>query len=367
MSAAEAESNHFRLVKVNGLALEDYISMRCQDRMAKTTAPLSQWSPQVNYGAGGVVREGDKEMASMSTGPSAASTAPLPPPLVNCPEPPGEGYHIVQPGETLKDPDVIQVCQKIWLRKPPANAPSLASKGEGVPSTYSTTGTTVVRQDIYWKGNVNYQQPSWYSYTPTVQPQPAAAYTPPAQTLVHTVQKGETLYGIGLKYGLSEAEIRRINNYPATGEVLLKPGMQLLVGDCCPSQPGATVPQPAGTTYPSLVTGTTPPASTTQPSYTTYPYTTQPANTGTGVLPELYSTPTTTQPTPTTTTTPTAAPPTTSPKPVTYFQEYIVREGDTINSVAIKFKVSAQELALVNNKDPNETLIAGQRLLIPKN
>ncbi|MBL7776213.1 MAG: LysM peptidoglycan-binding domain-containing protein, partial [Saprospiraceae bacterium] len=51
----------------------------------------------------------------------------------------------------------------------------------------------------------------------------------------------------------------------------------------------------------------------------------------------------------------------------TYFQEYIVREGDTINSVAIKFKVNAQELALVNNKEPNETLIAGQRLLIPRN
>ena len=64
----------------------------------------------------------------------------------------------------------------------------------------------------------------------------------------------------------------------------------------------------------------------------------------------------------------TAQPSTTTPTTTTpvFFQEYVVREGDTINSIAIRFKVSAAELALVNNKDPNETLIAGQRILIPR-
>jgi LysM repeat protein len=37
-----------------------------------------------------------------------------------------------------------------------------------------------------------------------------------------------------------------------------------------------------------------------------------------------------------------------------------------MNSIAIKYNTSAQELALLNNKEVNEVLIAGQRILIPK-
>ncbi len=357
MTAAEAENNHYRLLKVNGMALEDYITSKCQGKTGATTAPLSQYTPQVNYGAT-TLREGDKETASMSTPQPGATGAPLPPPLANCPEAPGEGYHIVQPGETLnaisraysisvkslvtwnqiKDPDLIMVCQKIWLRKPPANAVSLAAKGnEQKPATYATDERTVIRQDIYWKQGA--QAPAVY-YEPQPQPQPqAAAYTPPAQVLVHTVQKGETLYGIGQRYGITEAEMRRLNNYPSSGEVILRPGMQMFVADCCPQGVPTTTTQPASNTsvLPELSSG---PATST---------------------PVTYGQPTTTTPTPA------ATQPATQPaSQPAYFQEYIVREGDTINSVAIKFKVNAQELALVNNKDPNESLIAGQRLLIPR-
>ena len=42
-----------------------------------------------------------------------------------------------------------------------------------------------------------------------------------------------------------------------------------------------------------------------------------------------------------------------------------MKEGETINSIAIKFKANAQELAIVNNKELAETLIAGQRILVP--
>lgn len=389
MTAADAEANHTRLIRVNGMALEDYISMQCQQVSTTTpgAAPLSKYTPQVNYGAM-PVRESDKELGSL-TYPSGATGAVGPPPLANCPEPPGEGYHIVQPGETLnaisrayeipvrslvswnkiKDPDKILICQKIWLKKPPAESAALAYKGgKTSPATYSTpSGQPVIRQDAYWQnqayqpGAYTYQQPQTYSTS-------TQTYTAPAQVLVHTVQKGETLYGIGLRYQLSEAEMRRLNNLPATGDVLLRPGTQLFVGDCCP-EPGAG----PTTTQPQY----------NQPQYNQPAYT-QPQNygqpSGNTFLPELYTNPTTgqtqyttpatygTQPTTTTTTTTQPAATTTQPtKQPTYFQEYIVREGDTINSVAIRFKVNAQELALVNNKEPNETLIAGQRLLIPRN
>ncbi|TNE60604.1 MAG: LysM peptidoglycan-binding domain-containing protein, partial [Bacteroidetes bacterium] len=370
MTAVEAENNQYRLVKVNGLALEDYIVSRCQGKTT-TGAPLSQYTPQVTYGAGT-----DKETASMTNQPVYTETNPLgPPPLADCPEMPGEGYHIVQPKETLngisraynipvkslvawnniKDPDLILICQKIWLRKPPANATSLAYKGEQKPAAYGTSdGTIVQRQDIYWNKGVS-TAPATYSTAPTTtQPEPTTIFTPAAKPLIHTVQKGETLYGIGQRYGITEAEMRRLNSYPATGTVLLQPGMQVFVADCCPDQ-GAAATQPV-----------VQPATATQPAGNYMPQlTTQPTTSGVQPLaPATYGQPATT--TPTTTQPTTATQPNQTAKPA-YFQEYIVREGDTMNSIAIKFKVSAQELALVNNKEPNETLIAGQRLLIPRN
>ena len=424
LTAADAEANHMRLVRVNGMALEDYIAAQCQTTNAAIkpgSQPLSQYTPQVNYGAM-PVREGDKEMSSIPGGATTTpAAAPLPPRLANCPEQPGEGYHIVQPGESLnaiaraytvpvksliswnkiKDPDKISVCQKIWLRKPPVQSAALAYKGgENNPATYSYT-TPTIRQDAYWQtGAAATQQPATYNYATPAQynyvPAPAAPattaqpYIPPAQTLVHTVQKGETLYGIGARYGLTEADMRRFNNFPPTGEVVVKPGMQLFVADCCPTNntsstyPPATAP---ATNYPNLAaqpqynTPTQPQQyNTTSPQYTPPPaqYNTTQPQYNYNTLPDLYSTPTNTQPVPNTYnyTPPTqtagqdatsAQPQPAATKQPAYFQEYIVREGDTINSIAIKFKASAQEIALVNNKDPNETLIAGQRLLIPRN
>ncbi len=368
MTAAEAENNQYRLVKVNNLAIEDYIVAQCQGKTGATTAPLSKYTPQVEYG---VVREGDKETASMGKQPAGTTTGPQP--LANCPEPPGEGYHIVQPGHTLnaisraykvpvkslvawnkmKDPDHISVCQKIWVRKPPADAPAVAYQGQQKPAAYSTPTNpdAVIRQDAYWQNPqlaTKAIEPNAYALMqpqnqPQPQPQPQPTYAPQNQTLVHTVQKGETLYGIGQRYGVTESEMRRLNKFPAMGIVNVQPGMQVFVADCCPNQP-----QPPATIQP------------TQPQ-------TQPAvgNPSPGVLPDMFSTTGTTSPMPTTTTTPSTTTPTTTQP--TYFQEYIVREGDTMNSIAIRFKVNAAELALVNNKDANESLIAGQRLLIPRN
>ncbi|MBK9335457.1 MAG: LysM peptidoglycan-binding domain-containing protein [Lewinellaceae bacterium] len=374
MTAADAENNQYRLVKVNNIALEDYIVARCQGKPAPSTTPVSQYTPQVEYG---VVREGDKETASMGKQP--AGTIAGPPALANCPEQPGEGYHIVQPGHTLnaisraykvpvkslvawnkmKDPDQISVCQKIWIRKPPADAPVVAYQGQQKPAAYSTQlePDANIRQDVYWQNpqlTGKTIEPTAYSLMqpqpqpqPQLQPQPT--YTPPqGQTLVHTVQKGETLYGIGQRYGVTESDMRRLNKFPATGAVNVQPGMQVFVADCCPSQSQQPTTNPT-TTQPIQ------PQPQTQPAV---------ANPGPGVLPAMFSTSGTTSPTPTTTTTPNTTTPTTTPP--TYFQEYIVREGDTINSIAIRFKVNAAELALVNNKDPNEALIAGQRLLIPR-
>jgi LysM repeat protein len=148
-----------------------------------------------------------------------------------------------------------------------------------------------------------------------------------------------------MRYGLSEAEIRRLNKYPPTGPVNLQPGMQLLVSDCCPQGAPPTA-QPKSAIAPATV-ASSPPSAGLPSVFNTSP----PA-------PAAYEQSSTAQPEPAVTPTKTTP---------TYFQEYIVREGDTIQSIAVRFKVNAQELAILNNKDLNETLIAGQRILIPRN
>ncbi len=378
MTAAEAENNHYRLVKVNNLPLEDFINQRCGGRTVPTPPPVSPYTPQVEYGT---IRETDKETYSL---PSKPPTAPATtgavalPPLADCPEPPGEGYHIVQPGETLnaisraynipvsalitwnqlKNPNLILVCQKIWLHKPPAGTRTSTPRQPSPPVTSVTPGApglpVAQRQDVYWgqtqqgltQGKGTPTPPNVYDVN---QPQTPPTYTPQPKTIVHTVQSGETLFGIATRYGIAEAEVRRLNNYPPTGPINLQPGMQILVSDCCPAGSAAqpkTTGQPIDTSVPSAAPVATTPPGTGLPGV----FNTQPS------APATYSQPTETQPT----VTPTRTTP-------TYFQEYIVRDGDTIQSIAIRFKVNAQELAILNNRDVNETLIAGQRLLIPRN
>ena len=55
------------------------------------------------------------------------------------------------------------------------------------------------------------------------------------------------------------------------------------------------------------------------------------------------------------------------PVETTFFKEYIVKQGNTIKSVALKFKVNATELAVLNGLGEDESLIPGKRLLIPVN
>ena len=47
-------------------------------------------------------------------------------------------------------------------------------------------------------------------------------------------------------------------------------------------------------------------------------------------------------------------------------QEYIVRQGETMNSIAIKFKMNVAELSALNNIPQDEKLMAGRRLVVRK-
>lgn len=58
-------------------------------------------------------------------------------------------------------------------------------------------------------------------------PSPPPKPTVSTEKRYHTVKKGETLYGIGRKYGISEEELRKLNNLSADQSI--RAGQKLLV------------------------------------------------------------------------------------------------------------------------------------------
>ena len=157
------------------------------------------------------------------------------------------------------------------------------------------------------------------STTPQPQPTPTAGATqpPPIQGSTYTVQGGDTLSRIALRFGVSLAELQQANNiananYIYIGQVLTIPGA------------GGGNPQPTATAVP--VQPTSAPA---QPTATAAPVQ------------------------------PTATPSTPSGS------TYIVQRGDTLAGIARQFGVTLAELQSANNIANANYIYVGQVLTIP--
>ena len=442
MTATEAETNQNKLWAVNGRPLDDYLAAICGRQPGSTTSGVPQFS---GYPAGTVT---DKEEASIRYGNQGAiQPQPQPQPqtpginpqtgFANCPEPFGKGYHIVQPGESLlaisrtynvsvqnlmtwnkiKNPDKIEVCQKIWLQKPPANA-GITPKGTGTPAKPKTqTGRTVVDQSVYW-GQTDNTAPNLQPTTPAGTPgqsdywgQISGSSRP---VMIHVVQKGETLSGLAKQYGYTDDRFRRMNGLPTVGDYRLQEGQQVIVSDCeydinsptpttiISTPPGSTMTPPqiltpntdqkkqkmsGGNTTPSTVVpithsnntpwsnptptpisspsaaGTTPTPSSSVPNNQFLENSVIDTGKEGGYVPpgaRTVTSPNRTSPIAT------SQPSTTPASGTAPLQEYVVKQGDTLRSIAIKYKVNESELAVTNGLDPNESLIPGKRLLIPR-
>ncbi len=235
----EALKNEYRLVAVNGLEVEKFMTADCRGQKVVDqpvemvfNQPAVETPTTYNYGVvppppahqPQTIGQPDKEVAVAKQETAPAPTTygygnknfPGPPAMVNCPEQPGEGYHIVQPGETLngiaraygvkmgsliawnnlKDPDIISTCQKIYLTVPPGGIKPKLDEATGKvaiatkpgkkstskwkkdkkkatrPATYSTENpvaaakpkTGVQPQTELWK---NSSDPSVTAFSPT--------------------------------------------------------------------------------------------------------------------------------------------------------------------------------------------------------
>jgi LysM repeat protein len=350
-TATELEQSEVRLSSVNGIPYERYLASICPHSETVNNNTTPAWSTAPNYATG---NEPDKETHATGAQPSAGNaTAAINP--YNCPVPPGKGYHVVQRGESLKaiartykvdlksiinwnhikDPDHIEVCQQIWVQKPPTGAKTAAPTTVAPKS--AATGPTVQNQSVYWNGNQNNLAPTQYGTTTTRK---------------HTVQKGESLYSISKRYVCPEECIRRANNFALTGNVMLQIGQTIIIPDCTCQMPGYVPPRVAPT-------NTAPP----QVSNVLTPQTNNPAVAPPDVPAEYgnYQNPAATSTNPSNPANPAA-----DPQELPPTQEYIVRQGETMNSIAVKFKMNVAELSALNSIAQDEKLVAGRRLVVRK-
>lgn len=378
---SELQVSEMRLNSVNGQLFDAYLAGVCKQtsQQFNTDYNTPDWTNpappynNIDYG------ETDKEGAQTGNWqqPDNLANTGSNFNMINCPIQPGAGYHIVQPRESLKaiartykvdlkslikwnnikNPDHIEICQQIWLQKPLANTTS-KSPGSNTPAQYSNISTgygpTVQSQTPYWNNNYN---PAQYS-TNT----PNQYY---AQTGTHLVQKNETLFGIAKRYACAEECIRRANNFPLEGNVTIKVGETLIIPECTCQTTGTTSP---ATYYNSTSSNKWRPGASG--SRTTPPEVSNVLNNQTQQQqpydPTVYSNsgrqgfveaPRTSNPQPNQTDNQQQQdlPPT---------QDYIVRQGETLNSIAIKHKMSVAELAALNGLAQDDKVPAGRRLVV---
>lgn len=328
-----------------------------------TTNDLLRWNPGINPND---LRAGQRIAVSggpTGSAPSAPSAPPIyTPPVASPPaytpppsQPSGASYHVVQAGETLfrisRMYGVTVEQLMAWNRGVDANSLSIGQRLMVVPTDTRAT-------------------------TPAAPAAPAAPiYTPPpaASTAFHTVQQGDTLYNISRRYNMSVEQLANLNN-------LRQPYPPLSIGQQLRVSGSAVMPN-------SLAPRTTTNYHTVQAGENLYRialrygYTTEqvanwnnlppPYNLSVGQQLVIYpsggtsgvnmqsrnqvTNPVTSQ----------AAPPAPVLPAVRAPSHHIVERNETLSTIAKKYDVTVQELAIWNGIGSPYTVFPGQKLLIP--
>lgn len=158
-----------------------------------------------------------------------------------------------------------------------------------------------------------------------VEQQPSVKSNAPEGSVEYKVVKGDTLWGIGMVYGVSVARLAEINGIDEKAP--LKVGQVLMIPPDAKNAVGKPV-QKKPETKPA----------TTKPATTTATTTTKPANATS-----------------------------TKAQPVAKDGEtlYVVKSGDNLSMIAYRHHVKLADLIAANKVDPKATLRIGQTLVIP--
>lgn len=398
-TSAKALENEMQIMRVNGKNIDDFISNSCPEN-TKIAVPKLQKPSEYGYDdAAYGYSEPDKEQASITSSKPAQYDYQGQTVNISCPEKLGEGYHVVQKGDNLraiartygvdvqslvkwnhiKDPNKIEICQTIWYQKPPVKS---TSKGVALkPVQHNAPQNMVVdqRKLLKMSGEKNVAKPQVYStedtnYDSWRQPSQTSPKSPAqyeyyddAQTnstrpLIHTIKQGEYLYKLAKMYDCPETCIRQANNFPAEGDVNFSIGQRVIIPACdClkNSSVKGTAPydNPTGNTVlkqykmDGNVLSNTPAEVDATPSKPAQEWSVagdETSKTGSAQVKSDNKK--------------------TSDQPkVQQFREHLVRQGDTIRSVATRYKVDPSELALVNGLGLNEDLMPGKWILVPIN
>ncbi len=275
--------------------------------------------------------ESAAESAS-ATDDAASAPAPTPEPLV----------HTVASGDTIGALAVrYQVSSAEIARVNNISLNKVLSIGEtliipvNTPSPTATAPTaTAPAADDAPALAVDATPTATATAAPTATPTTAPTSTP--EPVVHTVASGDTIGALAVRYGVSSAEIARVNNISLNQ--VLRIGDTLIIPDTTPS-PTPTTPVAAGDNLALAVDAAN--AATAAADATPTP------------SPEATATPA-----PEVTVTPAPAG---TPEPVVH----TVARGDTIGALAVRYGVSSAEIARANNMSLNRMLRIGDRLIIP--
>ncbi len=300
LTSEELASNQLYVHAVNGVGSMEFSEAVCSGK--RVAQPVVQPAPAPEPDVVAPVE--DREVVSVKPAEkpvefSAPSSRTRP--QIICTEKPGEGYHIVQPGETLigisrkygvrlsaiigwnniKTPNLIEPCQKIFYVAPPPSKKTFTSTGEvaiavqpvkkqaapplpapvpakakAKPATYAAaTKTKPVQKPVTYAATTKVKPVSKTTIKPAKKEAKSEAVVvvktmkAPVEeegpmlaarsagdkkdfnaSLVHIVEKGETVYGIAQKYGFTEDKMRKINGLSAKENI--HPGQMLMTSDC---------------------------------------------------------------------------------------------------------------------------------------
>ena len=418
-SSATAMENEMQLSRVNSQNIDDFIANACPEEakiaISKYQKPSQYGYDKETYG----YSEADKETESIKTSKPAQYNYDGEPVAIHCAEKLGDGYHVVQKGENLRaiartygvdvaslikwnkieDANKIEICQTIWYQKPPANADKIIKGNTEKPVQHSNTENKVVDQRKINKMNPSTSEkgvrPKEYTtqdedYDSWRQKPVTKAKAPKPQQyeyynddpsiddksdrpLIHKVKKGEYLNKLAKQYDCPDECIREANGMPEEGDVDLAIGQRVIIPECDCLKPkkrsssknvpyeepvttaqkkkkmqGGTLLDPVAYNYDE---DQTPQEGKTEPSRKKladeWPIEDEPGKATSAAKKSA------------------AKKGVTEKTKVPQFKEHLARQGDTLRSIATKYKVDPAELAQVNGLGLNEAVTPGKWILIP--